>query len=713
MLRQVIMVLWLAWKNATRSSLFNQGRGPKLQRGIPTGLLLRLLFFGAVGNSFWQMGARISKLSHGRHAGTVWLLSGVLFMGLASAFTQSVVSARTAKTFNLRNAWLDTLPISFAAQVAVMLLQSGGFFVYDLAVLLGAAPEWRAEPSGLLACIAVICGLHTAAALAGLAVLQALRQWLPAHRVQRLTWMGLVLTLAAVASFLLAPILATRPEYTISFLHPLARVVVHRKAVEGAWWWWLPAVAAASFVLSRAAERRGYDRIEGAPPNRIQSASSFDMVSIERLLNRRARSWVFAVMIAVLTLAGTFLALRFRMKGETASAEMFSVFLGFTIFFIAYVGVIAALNLASQSVRRDLLARPLLSTLPITPAETLRGKVAALKRTVLPALVGYVPILVLAWPALSLDLVWRFLFLAAALWLLSSAAVHVAFLSNGLAAPPASSGGNQLNFNSLLLFLPVAGVAAADRPLLALPPLLALFLIRSESARAAQRAVRWIDDSDASIERETPVWSALLVFSAFAAFQGIIARLVSFDSNHPQRDTAIAYALAAVGLVLLTLNRKPKEIVLALFPRGQFKAPLFLLAPAVGAASGAFALFYLHIVERYSDVLQAASQASSQPASQPGEAIGAFALIAVLCAPIAEEIFFRGWLLRAIESELVQKRFAFVLAALAFALVHPSISFLPVFVLGLATGFAYQRGAGLLVCMLMHATHNALVVWNQ
>lgn len=50
-----------------------------------------------------------------------------------------------------------------------------------------------------------------------------------------------------------------------------------------------------------------------------------------------------------------------------------------------------------------------------------------------------------------------------------------------------------------------------------------------------------------------------------------------------------------------------------------------------------------------------------------------------------------------------------MLASLVFASLHPAAGFVPVFVLGLATAWAFERTGGLLAPMLTHAAYNCAV----
>ena len=83
-------------------------------------------------------------------------------------------------------------------------------------------------------------------------------------------------------------------------------------------------------------------------------------------------------------------------------------------------------------------------------------------------------------------------------------------------------------------------------------------------------------------------------------------------------------------------------------------------------------------------------------------------LLAVVIAPVAEELAFRGYLYGVI------KRYfgavpALVLSGILFALVHQNLpSFFPLLVLASVFALAYELSGSLLVPMTMHALFNAL-----
>lgn len=88
------------------------------------------------------------------------------------------------------------------------------------------------------------------------------------------------------------------------------------------------------------------------------------------------------------------------------------------------------------------------------------------------------------------------------------------------------------------------------------------------------------------------------------------------------------------------------------------------------------------------------------------------ASLTLLAAPLCEEFIFRGLILGGLRRSLPAWQ-AITISAAIFAIVHPPASMLPVFVLGLCTGYAYQRSGSLLAPMLTHAGYNAAILLCQ
>jgi len=100
------------------------------------------------------------------------------------------------------------------------------------------------------------------------------------------------------------------------------------------------------------------------------------------------------------------------------------------------------------------------------------------------------------------------------------------------------------------------------------------------------------------------------------------------------------------------------------------------------------------------------------PAAQALAVLDPWLLVAAIVgfAPIAEELFFRGIVFNAWLREAGRVP-AYIGSAALFALIHLSLaSLLPIFLLGLALAWAYERTGTLLVPIVMHATVNAISV---
>lgn len=85
-------------------------------------------------------------------------------------------------------------------------------------------------------------------------------------------------------------------------------------------------------------------------------------------------------------------------------------------------------------------------------------------------------------------------------------------------------------------------------------------------------------------------------------------------------------------------------------------------------------------------------------------------LAVVILAPIAEELFFRGVVFNAFLREH-GPRMGYVGSAAMFAVIHLSIAaLLPIFLLGLALAWVYDRTGNLLAPIVMHAVVNGISV---
>ena len=83
-------------------------------------------------------------------------------------------------------------------------------------------------------------------------------------------------------------------------------------------------------------------------------------------------------------------------------------------------------------------------------------------------------------------------------------------------------------------------------------------------------------------------------------------------------------------------------------------------------------------------------------------------LLAVLVAPLLEEILFRAFLQPLLVQNL-SDRLGIVVTSLVFAALHGTAALVPIFALSLLLGAIMLRTQRLFAVWAVHATHNALV----
>lgn len=132
------------------------------------------------------------------------------------------------------------------------------------------------------------------------------------------------------------------------------------------------------------------------------------------------------------------------------------------------------------------------------------------------------------------------------------------------------------------------------------------------------------------------------------------------------------------------------------------------LAVAGGAALGGGALLFLALL-RTLPVTRDYMDHLAELAAGHADGLVWQLLLAVGLAPVAEEYLFRGVLYRALDREWGGWR-AMVGSAAYFAIYHPPLSWIPVFLLGLCCAALFMKTGRLWTCVLFHATYNLVVV---
>jgi len=106
--------------------------------------------------------------------------------------------------------------------------------------------------------------------------------------------------------------------------------------------------------------------------------------------------------------------------------------------------------------------------------------------------------------------------------------------------------------------------------------------------------------------------------------------------------------------------------------------------------------------------VDAAPQAAEQALGLVEPWLAVLAIVGL--APIAEELFFRGVVFNAFKRER-GRRWAYIGSAALFAVIHLSVvALVPIFLLGLALAWVYERTGSLLAPIVMHAVVNGISV---
>jgi len=90
--------------------------------------------------------------------------------------------------------------------------------------------------------------------------------------------------------------------------------------------------------------------------------------------------------------------------------------------------------------------------------------------------------------------------------------------------------------------------------------------------------------------------------------------------------------------------------------------------------------------------------------------LGGVIVLAVLVAPVIEEIVFRGFIYSAVKKR-AGITLAIIVTSALFSLLHMSIfSFLPIFFLGIALAYLYEKTGLLISSITLHVIHNSILI---
>jgi membrane protease YdiL (CAAX protease family) len=219
----------------------------------------------------------------------------------------------------------------------------------------------------------------------------------------------------------------------------------------------------------------------------------------------------------------------------------------------------------------------------------------------------------------------------------------------------------------------------------------------------ARDSLPYLLDPAAAPPARVSTADGLIAATAFFIVQGIT--LLFFDKVNMQ---AIAIGFAVAGLTVYGLMRlvywRSKAAGVPAIARGidwGVSLRSAAIAAAVACVVGVTYLSTIRHTALWPEIARAAAAANGSR--------GWILALAVVAAPLCEEFIFRGLIYGGLRRSMNTLP-AMVMSAAIFAVVHPPVSMLPVFILGLCAAWTYERSKTLLAPMLVHAVYNAAIL---
>jgi membrane protease YdiL (CAAX protease family) len=219
----------------------------------------------------------------------------------------------------------------------------------------------------------------------------------------------------------------------------------------------------------------------------------------------------------------------------------------------------------------------------------------------------------------------------------------------------------------------------------------------------ARDQLPYLLDPDASPPARVSTSDGLIAVMVFFVAQAVATAVIIGRGQATGALVLVAFSIAGAVTYALMRSVYAKAKTQGV-PRifGENNSPLSGIAG--GLAAAAVAMVYLSVI-RSTGMLEEAARDS-----QSYVKLGLWVVpLAVIAAPIFEEFIFRGLIYGGL-----RRSFGIWPATLAsaavFAIVHPPLAVVPVFVLGVCTALVYERTRSLLAPMIVHAVYNACVI---
>ena len=199
---------------------------------------------------------------------------------------------------------------------------------------------------------------------------------------------------------------------------------------------------------------------------------------------------------------------------------------------------------------------------------------------------------------------------------------------------------------------------------------------------------------------------AAMVFFVIQAIAGLIAMKTIGGGRVTGAVALIAFSIGG-GLTYLLMRWVYARAKTENVPRILAAPSRPLLGIAGGVIAGAVAAGYLLAIDAAGLLQEAANDRSVFVH------LGWWALpLGLVAAPLFEEFIFRGLIFGGLRRSFGVWP-ATLASAAVFAIMHPAISMLPVFFMGVCAALVYERTRSLLAPMLLHAAYNACAIGAQ
>ncbi len=222
----------------------------------------------------------------------------------------------------------------------------------------------------------------------------------------------------------------------------------------------------------------------------------------------------------------------------------------------------------------------------------------------------------------------------------------------------------------------------------------------------ARDQLPYLLDPDASPPPRISLSDGLIAAMVFFVLQAVTALIIAGRNGRVTGAVVLIAFVVGGGLTYLLMRSVYARAKTRDVPRmiGAHNRPL--LGIVAGLVTGAIAAGYLYGIDAAGWLDDATTQKNALVKLW-------WALpLAVIAAPVFEEFIFRGLIFGGLRRSFGLWPATLVSAAL-FAVMHPALSMIPVFILGACAALVYERTRSLLAPMLLHAVYNACALGAQ